>query len=86
MRHGILDHARRIDVSGVHAIGNVAVHKQLPGLAGADGRFRDATVRTPDPENLRRLPLLERVEEGRVVRERLVAVVAVASDDVVEDV
>lgn len=42
VRDGILDDGCGVDVVSVHAIRDVAVHKEVAGLAVADGRLWDA--------------------------------------------
>jgi len=57
MDDGILDDTGCVDIVGVYCIRYVAVHKDLAGLAVADGRLRDARIRASYPEDLGRLPL-----------------------------
>jgi hypothetical protein len=62
MRDRILDYACCIEVFRVHRIRYIAVHEDLAGLAVTDGRFGDATICAPDPEDLGRLALREQGE------------------------
>jgi hypothetical protein len=86
VRNRILHHSRRIDIIRMHAIRDVAVHKQLPRLAVAHGRLGDPAVGAPDPEDLRRLAFAQLDEGIGVALGRLLRVDAASFDDAVDGV
>lgn len=86
VRDGILDHGRGIDVVGVDAVRDVAVHEQLAGLAVADGRLGDAAVGAAYPQDLGRLAFAKLLEGIRISLGRGLGVDAVAGDDAVDGV
>jgi hypothetical protein len=63
MRNRILNHTRRVDIVGMHRVGNVAVHEYVAGLALANCALREAGVAAAEPEDLRGLALGE-VDKG----------------------
>jgi hypothetical protein len=63
-----------------NAIGNVAMHENIPRLAAADGRLRHAAVRTANPKDLGPLALCELLKGVRVFLDRALRVLAVAGN------
>lgn len=86
MRDGILDNRRGIEIIGMHAIGDIAVHKQLARLAMAHGRLRDSAVGASNPQNLRRLAFAQLEEGIRIFFGGLAGINAVTLDDAIESV
>jgi hypothetical protein len=86
VRDCVLDDRGRVNVLGMHAVCDVAVHKELAGLAMADGGFWDAAVCTPNPEDFRRLAFAKLDEGIRVLLGCLLGVDAVSGDDAVDSV
>lgn len=68
----------------MHRVRNVAVHKDVTGLAVAHGRLRHATVGTPNPQDLGRLALCELREGVRVGLGAAPCVLPTSGDQVVE--
>lgn len=86
MGDGILDDGRGADVVGVDAVGDVAVHKDVAGLAAADGRLRDAAVCAANPQHFGPLALCELFEGVRVFLGRTLGKDTVAGYDAVDGV
>lgn len=86
MGDGVLDDGRRVDVVGVDAVGDVAVHKEVARPAVAHGRLGDPAVGAANPENLGRLAFAELDEGIRILLGRLLGVNSVSGDDAVDGV
>lgn len=83
MRNRVLDDTSRIDIICMHRICNVAVHKNIAGLALANRAFGQPRVAAAQPEDLGGLALGE-VDEGvGVFGRRVLGVQAVEREEAV---
>jgi len=60
---GVLDDGGGVEVTGVHDVGDVAVHEDVAGLQAQDGGLGAARVGAADPEDLRVLARRQLREE-----------------------
>lgn len=84
--NGVLDDGRGVDVIGVHAVGDVAVYKDVARPAVADGRLWNAAVGAAYPQDLGPLAFSELCEGIRVGLGRVLGEDAVTGNDSVDRV
>jgi hypothetical protein len=86
VRDGVLDDGCSADIIGMHAICDIAVHKDVARLTVTHGRFWDPAVCTANPQHLGPLALCEIGEGVRILLGGFLGEDAVTGNDAVDGI